>query len=160
MRILAGDPGSPDALVLIAELSAALAAITGDPGTASFDPDDVRGARAAFLLAYDGDGADGAPLGCGALRPLDAERGEIKRMYARPGTGGVGAALLAQLEQAARGFGYQALVLSTRRVNQRAVDFYRRHGYADIAPYGRYAGVTRSICLGKDLQAAAQADFL
>ena len=40
------DPDSPEALVLLAELGAALSAITGDSGAASFDPQDVRGPAA------------------------------------------------------------------------------------------------------------------
>jgi GNAT superfamily N-acetyltransferase len=145
------DPDSVDARALIAELDAALAAITGDSGASSFDAADVRGPGAVFLVAR---AADGTAVGCGALRPLApglAEPvAELKRMYARPGSG-AGRALLAALEQQARAMGYRAIHLSTRRVNARAVDFYRRHGYADVAPWGKYVGSGRSVCLGREL---------
>ncbi|MGZ3185026.1 MAG: GNAT family N-acetyltransferase [Telluria sp.] len=147
MRIAPADPDSAAARVLLAELSAALAGITGDTGQSSFDADDVRGPRAVFLIAF---GADSTPLGCGAIRPLDGHTAEIKRMYARPGSG-AGAPLLAALEAAARGFGYAAAALSTRRVNLRAVGFYAHHGYTETAPYGRYAGRAESVCLSKAL---------
>ena len=78
--------------------------------------------------------------------------GEIKRMYAKPGTRGVGAALLAHLEREAQGFGYRELWLETRRVNLRAVGFYRAHGYIEIANYGRYVGRAEAICFGKRLE--------
>ncbi|RYE96151.1 MAG: GNAT family N-acetyltransferase, partial [Oxalobacteraceae bacterium] len=36
-------------------------------------------------------------------------------------------------------------------VNARAVAFYERHGYAPVAPYGRYVGRAASVCLGRRL---------
>ena len=140
------DPGHPDALALMNELSAALAAITGDSGRASFALADARVARSLFVVAR---GADGALLGCGALRPLDGAVGEVKRMFARPATRGVGAALLAHVEREAAAFGYAQLWLETRRVNLRALAFYRKHGYEEIANYGKYVGRDEAICLGK-----------
>src|SRR5690606_5719846 len=100
-----------------------------------------------FVLARVGD----AVLGCGALRPLNAEVAELKRMYARPGTRGVGAALLLHLERAAAGLGYGAVWLETRRVNTRALAFYARHGYQEIPNFGRYVGRPDAVCLGKTL---------
>jgi ribosomal protein S18 acetylase RimI-like enzyme len=153
VSVAPADPDSPDARALVAELDAALAAITGDSGASSFDANDVRGPRALFLLAR---AEDGTPLGCGALRPLEGEgnAGEIKRMYARPGSG-AGTVLLAALEAHAAHLGYEEVRLSTRRVNGRAVDFYRRHGYLDAPPWGKYAGSAVSVCLGKPLSRGA-----
>ncbi|MGJ4996648.1 GNAT family N-acetyltransferase [Bradyrhizobium sp. HKCCYLR20261] len=142
------DPASADAAALIADLSAALARITGDSGRSSFDPDDVRGPRACFVIARDG---SGQAVGCGALRPIDAGIAEVKRMYARPGTRGVGAAILSHLETAAAGFGYDAIWLETRHVNARAVSFYERHGYGRIPNYGRYVGRPEAVCFEKRL---------
>ncbi|GLH75096.1 N-acetyltransferase [Bradyrhizobium sp. SSBR45G] len=132
----------------MSELSAALARITGDSGRSSFDPNDVRGSRACFLVARD---ETGHALGCGALRPLAADIAEVKRMYARPEMRGVGAAILAHLETAAAGYGYQAIRLETRLVNVRAVAFYQRHGYRRIPNYGRYAGRPEAVCFEKRL---------
>ena len=137
-----------DARVLVEELSEALAAITGDSGKASYSPDDARVARSLFVVAR---GDDGKLLGCGALRPLEGVVGEVKRMYARPGTKGVGAALLAHIEQAALGFGYRELWMETRRVNARAVGFYQKHGYGEIPNYGKYVGRAEAICFSKPL---------
>lgn len=142
------DPESPDAQQLLACLSETLQLITGSSGTASFDVADVSVARACFAIVR---ASDGDAVGCGALRPLEHDVAELKRMFARPGTKGAGAALLAFLEQQARAFGYTQVWLETRKVNERAVDFYRRHGYATIDSYGRYVGRPEAICLGKNL---------
>ncbi|NHZ64476.1 GNAT family N-acetyltransferase [Massilia genomosp. 1] len=144
------DPDSLEARVLVEELSAALAALTGDSGKASFSADDARMARSLFVLAR---GEAGQLLGCAALRPLDGDVGELKRMFARPGARGAGAALLAHVEQAAHGFGYRELWLETRKVNTRALAFYEKHGYRAIPSYGKYVGRDEAVCLGKLLEA-------
>lgn len=151
IAIAACDPDSVEARALTDELSAALAAITGDSGNASFSAGDARVARALFVIAR---GEASEPLGCAALRPLDGEAGvgEVKRMFARPGSNGVGATLLAHVEQAARAFGYRALWLETRKVNTRAVAFYEKHGYRTIPNYGNYVGRDEAVCLGKSLR--------
>lgn len=150
MLVARSDPDSVEARLLLAELDAALTAITGDSGASSFDARDVRGPRALFLVAR---GSDGALLGCGALRPLEGEdrdTAELKRMYARPGSG-AGRQLLAALEAHATALGYREVRLSTRRLNLRAVDFYRRHGYAEAPAWGNYIGNAASVCLGRTL---------
>ena len=149
ITVSAEDPAGADALSLVAELSAVLAAITGDSGQASFDVSDVQGPRACFALARD---AHGRALGCGALRPIDADVAEIKRMFARPGTRGVGSAVLRHLEAEAARLDYVTLRLSTRLVNTCAMAFYERHGWRRIPGYGRYAGNDVSACFEKVLR--------
>jgi L-amino acid N-acyltransferase YncA len=88
---------SDEATALIAALNAELAAIYPEPGATHFrlDPDEVAPGRGAFLVAR----ADGAPVGCGAVRRLDERDAELKRMYVVPSARGqgVGRALLAAL---------------------------------------------------------------
>lgn len=154
LQIGPDDPASADAAPLIAALSATLRDLTGSDGRGSFDDDDVRQPRALFVVARD---AAGTPVGCGAFRPLPREVTgrddvmEVKRMFAVPGTRGVGSALLAHLERAGVKLGYRQAWLSSRALNPRAIEFYRRRGYATIANYGRYAGRAESVCLGKAL---------
>ncbi|NVD72825.1 GNAT family N-acetyltransferase [Duganella sp. BJB488] len=142
------DPTARDSLLLMEELSTALEAITGDSGNASFDIEDVCGPAGCFVVARDG---AGVALGCGALRPLEPGVAEIKRMYARHGTSGVGSAVLRFLEEQAQALGYQALWLETRLVNRRAVDFYEARGYQRIANYGKYIGNPLAVCFEKQL---------
>ena len=148
LLISTASASSPEALLLQDELSGVLQQLSGDSGRASFDVDAPE-QRAGFYLAKNG---AGQLLGCAALRPLgqpDSDTAELKRMYARPGHVGVGAALLLHAEAEARRLGYRTVVLSTRVINTRAVAFYRKHGYAPVAAYGKYVGAARSVCLGK-----------
>jgi ribosomal protein S18 acetylase RimI-like enzyme len=149
-QVAAADPGEPDAVALMAELDATLQAITGDSARTRFSAGDARGDGGRFAMARD---AQGRALGCGALRPMDAapEAAEIKRMYARPGSKGVGSAVLAWLEAEARSIGYRVLRLETRLVNTRAVQFYLAHGYRRIENFGRYAGNPAAACFEKTL---------
>jgi ribosomal protein S18 acetylase RimI-like enzyme len=148
VTVAPADPRSAEAQGLLDVLSETLAGITGSSGRASFDVADVEGDRAQFLLARD---ASGRAVGCGAYRAFSADDTEIKRMLALPGTRGVGAALLTAIESAARADGYETAILETRRVNEHAVAFYRRHGYTEIANFGRYVGRPEAICMAKKL---------
>ena len=147
IRVRAASPGDPAALRLMGELSDTLEAITGSSGRASFDPAEMAGDGAMFAVAYCGSDA----VGCGAFRPLRPGVAEIKRMYARPATQGVGAAVLSFLESQAAAMGYREAWLETRRVNARAVDFYIRHGYNQIENFGKYAGREEAVCFAKRL---------
>src|ERR1700722_16604648 len=64
---------------LIGVLNAELSGIYPEAGATHFrlEPEEVVEGKGAFLVAY----AGGKPIGCGALRRLDGETGEIKRMY-------------------------------------------------------------------------------
>lgn len=149
LTIVDSAADAPQAVALMAQLSARLADITGDDGRRHFSIEPAAPGT-AFVLALDG----GVAVGCGALRPLAAGGpgvAEIKRMYAsRPGQG-IGTALLAALEQRARALGYTAVWLETRAVNQRAVGFYLRHGYRVREAYGPYVGRPEAVCFEKAL---------
>lgn len=127
-----------------AEIEARYAGVDAEPGAVP-SADDVP----IFVVAFDGDD----PVACGGLRPIDAEHGEIKRMYVAPDRRGTGAArlVLAALEAAARDAGWTRLVLETGRRQPDAVRFYTREGYAAIPQYGDYVGVDDSLCFGKQL---------
>ena len=145
LRFVPRDPAHPDAAALLNELSDALAQITGNDGRASFHGEDVRGAGATFLVGY----RDALPVACGGFRALAPDVAEVKRVYARER--GTGHALLQALEEMALRKGYARLVCETRRVNRRAVAFYLRAGWREIAPYGSYLGRPEAICFEKQL---------
>ncbi|PYD39490.1 GNAT family N-acetyltransferase [Serratia plymuthica] len=148
LSIVPAEVDSPEALALMAELSARLAEITGDSGSASFDVSEMRAANACFLLARN---AAGVAVGCGAFRWLAPGIAEVKRMYIREAGAGTGGRLLRELERQARQRGYRQLWLETRRVNQRAVRFYLAQGYQLRENYGRYRGNPLAVCFEKTL---------
>lgn len=136
----------PACLQLQDALSDYLQQLTGSSGRASFDAA-ALGERGFFLLAQE----NAVAVGCVAVRELSAGIGEIKRMFVRPGTRGVGAQLLCALEQHARERGFQTLWLETRKINQRAVDFYQRNGFRIRENYGNYSGRPEAVCFEKTL---------
>lgn len=102
-----------------------------------------------FFVAYDGDEA----VGCGGLRQLDEQHGEIKRMYVVPHRRGAGVstAILAHLEHEARRRGWDRLVLETGDEQPDAVRFYVREGYTPIPRFGYYVNSELSLCYEKRL---------
>ncbi|MEV4411270.1 GNAT family N-acetyltransferase [Catellatospora sp. NPDC049609] len=83
-----------------------------------------------WLVVYDRDEA----VGCGGLRGLDEHTGEIKWVYLRASARGrgLGRALLAELEDAARGLGYRRVRLSTGDRQPEALQLYLSAGYLPV----------------------------
>jgi GNAT superfamily N-acetyltransferase len=144
----AEDVRSEDAIQLIQELSAELAALyeTSD-GSAGFKPADVEVPRAAFVIAR----LDGHAVGCGALRPLDDNAGEVKRMYTRADyrRKGVAQAILAELERLAIEFGYNTIKLQTGPKQLDAAALYELVGYYRIPHFS--GNWDRVLAYQKDL---------
>jgi RimJ/RimL family protein N-acetyltransferase len=113
------------------------------------DPAEVADGRGAFVVAYDGQAA----VGCGAIRRIAANTAELKRMYVVPARRGqgVGAAIIAALEDEARALGASHLVLETGVRQPEAIALYRRVGYTAIPPFGSYVGPPISQYFGKGL---------
>ena len=146
------DITAPLARRLIEQLDTELAGIYPEPGATHFrlDSDEVAEGRGAFVVAFAGD----EPVGCGAVRRIDDDTGEIKRMFVVPDRRGlgVGRAVLEALESEARALGLSRLVLETGIRQHAAIALYERAGFAPIAPYGEYtASPGTSYCMGKEL---------
>jgi putative acetyltransferase len=149
---IAAEPfDSDDARRLIAALDAGLAELY--PPEQRFGPNlkaqHLEGGRGTFLVARD----DGRAVGCGAIRVLDSTTAEAKRMYVEPGQRGkgVGRAVLAGLEAAAKQLGVGRLVLETGIYQDAALSFYRRAGFTQVDCWGEYASSPTSICFEKHL---------
>jgi len=136
---------------LIATLNAELLARYPGPEDTFFalSEEEVSPGRGAFLVARHG----GRPVGCGAVRRLDAGTVEIKRMYvaAEARGRGLGGRILAALEAEARRLGADTLVLETGDRQPEAVALYTRAGFVRIPRYGQYACAPQSVCFGKKL---------
>jgi GNAT superfamily N-acetyltransferase len=97
------------------------------------EPDELAPPAGRFLVAY----LDGVAVGCGAVKRLDSETAEIKRIYvAAPARGrGIARTLLAALESAARELGYRRVRLDTGERLPEARALFRSSGYAEIEDY-------------------------
>ena len=97
------------------------------------DLDGLREPRARLYVAE----IDGEPVGIGGLRPLSAHEAEIKRMYVRPSSRGmgVGRAILQRLIDDARALGYRTIRLDSARFMHEAHALYRRFGFVPSSPH-------------------------
>ena len=117
----------------------------------------IRPAVVATFLAR----LDGAAAGCASLRPLPVTGdeparphvGELKKVFVRPGLrgAGVGRALMAHIEEVARGLGFTTLVLTTGVAQDAAVRLYLSAGYRQIETLPEHRGDPSAVSLSKDL---------
>ena len=96
---------------------------------------------------------DEKPVACGAIKAIDDNTMEVKRMFTIPDYRGKGFArtVLKELEIWAKELGYEKVVLETGKKQTEAVALYKKCGYAIIPNYGQYAGIENSICFEKIL---------
>lgn len=137
MTVEAAVWDDPDVQLLAAQQQAEIRArygAAGEPGTPPSAAD-----ISVVLLARDD---MGTAVGCGALRDLGAGIAEVKRMYVAPAARGRGVAraVLAGLEEAARGRGWTTLRLETGPRQPEAVGLYLSAGFRPIRAFGDYVG--------------------
>lgn len=138
---------------LIAALNAELSGLYPEPGANHFElqAEEVGEGRGAFLVVW----RAGIAVGCGAVRLLDAETAELKRMYVVPLARGqgLGRRLVDALEAEARTLGARRLVLETGTRQHAALGLYRASGFRSIPLFGVYRlSPETSVCLGKDIE--------
>ena len=143
---------SADAMQLISALNAELQMLFPEPGATHFSLTDeqLKPGGGALIVAY----LEDIPVGCGAVRRIDKNTAEIKRMYVVPQNRGqgIGRALVEALEREARLLGIKKVVLETGTRLARAISLYEAMGYAPIPLFGEYlASPETSLCFGKPL---------
>ena len=111
-------------------------------------PGDYARPRGRLFLARDGK----AVVGCIAMRPINSDTCEMKRLYVRPQarTGGLGRQLAERLIAEARAIGYRQMVLDTLPMMAGAQRLYERLGFKDIPAY-RHNPIEGTRFLGLDL---------
>lgn len=143
------DPRSTESLFLIERLSLELTTITGDSGKSHFNVDSMDASGCLWVLVRD---EYRRPVGCGAIRPLTPNIGELKRMFSDRSIPGIGSALLNYLGTWAKNKGYSEIWLETRHINFRAVRFYKNNGFKRIDNYGPYVGREEAACFAKSIK--------
>jgi len=152
---MAIEPADPDRMDTVRELFREYQRSLGvDLCFQSFEqelaglPGDYAPPRGRLYLAVEEDGL----AGCVALRPIDHNRCEMKRLFVRPNYQGrgIGRALADAIIRDAREVGYQELLLDTLPSMTTAIAMYRRMGFHEIAPY-RHNPVPGALYMSLDL---------
>lgn len=99
----------------------------------SLEPSELAPPDGIWLVAY----RDGRAIGCGGLQRLDAETGEVRRIFLdKTERGrGTGRRLLFELEEHARRLGYTRVRLTTGDRQPEALAMFRSTGYQEIPPF-------------------------
>lgn len=104
-----------------------------------------------FYSAWRGD----ALAGCGALKALASDHGELKSMRVAPAflRQGVCEAVLLHLIAEARARGYARVSLETGQPDEfrAAQALYAKHEFARCAPFGAYLDDDFSLCMSRTL---------
>lgn len=92
-------------------------------------------------------------VACGAIKKMDADRVEVKRMFTKENQRGKGLAsqILKELEAWAKELQYKKVVLETGKRQVDAVQLYLKNDYQLIPNYEPYIGVENSVCFEKSL---------
>lgn len=136
----------PDFIELVKLLDTYLAVIDGDDHSfyAQFNKID---ALKNVIVAFENEKA----IGCGAFKPFDTEKVEMKRMFVKEEARGkkIASQILNELELWASALGFHQYVLETGIKQSAAIALYHKAGYQVTPNYGQYIGVANSICFLK-----------
>jgi len=138
----------PDFVALVRHLDAELAIRDGDEHAFYSQFNKIANLK-NVVVAYQ----DERAVGCGALKPLEENVMEVKRMFVFPELRGQGIAskVLSELERWATELGARVCCLETGMKQPEAIALYTKSGYERIPNYGQYAGVENSVCFEKKL---------
>jgi GNAT superfamily N-acetyltransferase len=142
-------PDTPDAVTLIEELEALLAPQYPRESRHGLSVERLIAESVAFfVLRHDGQAA-----GCGGIKLIGTEYGELKRMYVRPvfRGRGLGKRLIDRLAACACEQRVPLLRLETGIHQHDAIGLYERAGFYPIPPFGDYRPDPLSLFLEKPL---------
>lgn len=151
LEIATESPLQDDVRGLIAELNAALHALTPPEFCYHMTAEQMAGADTTVFIARD----NGEAVACGALKRHGVDLGEVKRMYTRPSHRGrrIGFEIVGRIEALARGEGISRLVLETGDRHPAAWAVYERAGFTRCGPVLDYPDSDWSVFYEKNLQA-------
>lgn len=145
MLIRVDDLAGPEIRALLEEHLADMRAISPPESVHALDLDGLRRPEITFWTAWSG----AALLGCGALKELSPDHGEVKSMRTARAhrRSGVARAMLAHIVAAARRRGYQRLSLETGSMAEFAPAraLYERFGFGYCGPFAGYVDDPNSV---------------
>ena len=147
LAIKISNPNDPSAYAIIEELSQNLYERFGSDGKNSFTDWEYNNPKYVFVIAE----LNTEIVGCGAIRPLSENEGEVKRMFAKYPRKNIGQSILSFLETKAKELDYEKLVLETRVKNEEACSFYLKSNYIKTPNYGKYVNRLEAVCFQKIL---------
>ena len=148
--ITAERPDTPDATLLINELQTHLESFYPPESRHGFSVERLIADSVAFFVLR----ADGHPAGCGGIKMVGGDYGELKRMFVRPQFrgAGFGEMLVERLAAHALAHGVSLLRLETGIHQHAAIRLYERLGFYRIPPFGPYTNDPVSLCYEKRLE--------
>lgn len=149
-RFEPGDPAAPDVAALLAATEAYSHSLYPPEGVHTLDAAELSSPAVHFLVARS---AAGVAEACGAFVSDGAGAAELKRMWVTPAARGcgLGARLLARLEDDARRAGVRVMRLETGPRQEAAIRMYLRFGYRERGPFGGYRADPSSVFMEKEL---------
>jgi putative acetyltransferase len=138
MRIEVDDPARPDVQALLEEHLREMYSLSPPESVHALDVGKLKAPDVTFWSIRDGD----VLLGCGALKELDSEHGEIKSMRTPTALRrrGAGRSILQHIIAVARARGYARLSLETGSPSAflPARRLYESYGFSYCGPFGEY----------------------
>lgn len=155
MRVQLDDPLAPDVRMLLDEHLADMYATSPPESVHALEPNALTGPDMRFYTVRDGQ----TLLGCGALKALSTDAGELKSMRTATQARGRGVAslLLKALVEQARVTGWSRLSLETGVEDYFAPArrLYERHGFVTCGPFADYSDDPNSVYYTLELGARA-----
>ncbi|CAA9215004.1 MAG: Uncharacterized N-acetyltransferase YedL [uncultured Chthoniobacterales bacterium] len=151
MEIKLDDLSGPEIAALLAEHLASMRSQSPPDSVHTLPIERLRAPDITFWSVWE----SGELLGCGALKQLDAQHGEIKSMRTarQHRRKGVGSAVLDHIVAEARRRGYRRLSIETGAQPGfvPARQLYGRAGFTDCGPFGDYTNDPNSVFMTREL---------
>jgi putative acetyltransferase len=151
LEIKIGDLSAPEIAGLLGEHLRSLAEVTPPESRHALNLDELRKPDITFWSVWHGQEV----VGCGALKELDADHGEIKSMRTAAAhlRKGVASMLLKHIIAEAKRRGYRRLSLETGAMPyfKPAQSLYSKFGFRPCPPFAGYVEDPNSVFMTKEL---------
>ncbi len=150
-EIIIDDLSGPEIAEFLQEHIREMKSVSPPESKHALDLDGLRKPEITFWTVWD----DGQLVGCGALKELDAEHGEIKSMrtHASCKRNGIASTMLAHMIDVAKRRRYRRLSLETGALPffEPARRLYTKFGFRPCAPFADYKLDPNSVFLTMEL---------